>query len=116
MACETERAQLAALQAQLVEMQKEIASETKQDQSTFQSSLKAMADKVSAASAALANCLAPLQPQRIPGAQPANILGTNAQTPAFGGPWASTRRTRPTGPHRLQAALFPVARGLNGSR
>lgn len=97
MACETQRATLQSLQGRLASLEQSISEMPKVEQAqarrAAQPQFIALNKQITAASTALSQCLAALNPtaQRVPGAQPKNILDIQFTTPNFGGAgdWAT---------------------------
>jgi hypothetical protein len=89
MACEAEKAALAAIQQKLTVIENVIAHTPAPERAAAQNAaaaqIRLLGEQQEEASAALQACLAALQPQRVAGPQPREILQINFTTPNFGG-------------------------------
>ncbi len=99
MACDDLRAALQALQKKYADLEQSITDLPPQEQATARKQAQPQLNKINAqivsAAAALNKCLAALKPplpQKVPGAQPAEILQIQFQNPAFEGTgaWGAT--------------------------
>lgn len=114
MACEAQRTALTALQQQVAAIQKAIANtptpERAAAQKAAQPELSKLSGEISTATTALDECLAvlaPPPPQRVPGAQPSEILAIRYQNPNFGGDGSGKDWAKPIG-----GDTFPLHQGF----
>lgn len=114
MACEAERAALTALQQQLAAIYSGIAQEPKPEQAgdlkAAQPRIAKLNAQIQTAAAALNKCLAalaPPPPQKVPGAQPKDILAIQYQNPNFGGDGTGKDWAKPIGGN-----TFPLHEGF----
>ena len=114
MACEDLRATLMGFQNQYAALEQEVAETPPPDRAAAQKAAQPQLNKlnaeIAAASIALSDCLAglaPPPPQRVPGAQPKDILAIRYQNPNFGGDGTGSDWAKPIGGH-----TFPLPEGL----